>query len=387
MTRVFVALGSNMGDREHFLRDAVYGLPGVVAVSSLYETDPVGGVVQDDFLNAVVELDVDMVPQGLLAIGQKLEAEAQRKRVIKNGPRTLDVDILIFGNLSVDEDNLTVPHPRMKQRRFVLAPLNELAPELVDPSDIENAEGDVRVYKSPVDWLASTWTHGSTHALWTTKAFGGLGHNPVGQAHSDRCCGEAIEDRRSRLRSQPWLPLSQVHGDSVVVAGDVNADFPSADASVTISPDVTLAISTADCAPIALSCDEGIAGGVHAGWKGLEAGIIESTVREMRNLGATKIVGALGPCIGAECYEFGQVELDRFAEKWGSQVVGSTKSGQPSFDLRAAVASVCKTAGIDLQFVDPRCTACSGEFFSYRDKSDTDRQVMLVWVDPKVTTT
>ena len=138
--RAFVALGSNLGDRRAHLRAAVTGLPGVVAVSPVYETDPVGGPGgQPPYLNAVVELDTDLGPRALLEMGQTLEAAAGRVRAERWGARTLDVDVLLVGDLAVDEPDLVIPHPRMRARAFVLIPLHDLAPDLVgerpaDPS-------------------------------------------------------------------------------------------------------------------------------------------------------------------------------------------------------------------------------------------------------------
>jgi 2-amino-4-hydroxy-6-hydroxymethyldihydropteridine diphosphokinase len=133
--RAFLALGSNLGDRLEHLRAAVAGLPDVVAVSPVYETDPVGGPEgQDAYLNAVVELDTELSPRELLEIGQALELSAERVRGERWGPRTLDVDVLLVGDLVVDEPDLQVPHPLMWKRDFVLVPLRDLAPDLVpDP--------------------------------------------------------------------------------------------------------------------------------------------------------------------------------------------------------------------------------------------------------------
>ena len=138
--RAFVALGANLGERRARLREAVAGLPGVVAVSNVYETDAVGGPAgQPPFLNAVVELDTDLSPRELLDVARTLEAAAGRVRSERWGPRTLDVDVLLVGDLTVDEPDLVVPHPRLWARSFVLVPLHDLAPELVgdrpaDPS-------------------------------------------------------------------------------------------------------------------------------------------------------------------------------------------------------------------------------------------------------------
>jgi 2-amino-4-hydroxy-6-hydroxymethyldihydropteridine diphosphokinase len=126
--RAYLGLGSNLGDRRAQLRAAVAALPDVVDVSPVYETEPVGGPPgQDAFLNVVVALETDLSPRELLELGQKLEHAAGRVRTEPNGPRTLDVDVLLVGDLIVHEEDLVVPHPRMWQRRFVLAPLADLA--------------------------------------------------------------------------------------------------------------------------------------------------------------------------------------------------------------------------------------------------------------------
>jgi len=146
VARAFLGLGSNLGDRRAHLRRAVAGLPGVVAVSRLYETEPVGGPPgQDPFLNLVVELDTDLGPRGLLEVARQLEEAAGRERTVRWGPRPLDVDVLLVGDEVVHDEDLEVPHPRMWQRRFVVAPLAELAPEVVPPGAAEGAGGEVQV--------------------------------------------------------------------------------------------------------------------------------------------------------------------------------------------------------------------------------------------------
>jgi 2-amino-4-hydroxy-6-hydroxymethyldihydropteridine diphosphokinase len=133
-----------MGDRREHLRLAVETLPGVVAVSPLYETDPIGGPDQEPFYNIVVELLTDLTPQQLLGWCHRIEANAQRVREERWGPRTLDVDIIWMEGVELDQDHLTIPHPRWKDRRFVLAPMRDLAPDLVSEQDVRLAEGWVR---------------------------------------------------------------------------------------------------------------------------------------------------------------------------------------------------------------------------------------------------
>jgi dihydroneopterin aldolase/2-amino-4-hydroxy-6-hydroxymethyldihydropteridine diphosphokinase len=132
--RAFLSLGSNLGDRRQYLADAIAGLPDVVAVSPVYESDPVGGPPdQGRYLNAVVELHTTHGPHALLEAARRAEAGAGRVREEHWGPRTLDVDVLLVGDLTVDDgDELIVPHPRMWERAFVLVPLADLAPEIAE---------------------------------------------------------------------------------------------------------------------------------------------------------------------------------------------------------------------------------------------------------------
>ena len=117
----------------------------MIATSSVYETDPVGGPGgQGPYLNVVVELDTDLDPYELLAVCRRLESAAERVRLVRWGARTLDVDVLWVEGVHLDDPELTIPHPRMNDRRFVLAPLFELAPELVDPEALRLAAGTVQ---------------------------------------------------------------------------------------------------------------------------------------------------------------------------------------------------------------------------------------------------
>lgn len=141
--RAFLSLGSNLGDRRALLRDAVDSLPDVVAVSPVYETAPVGGPEQDNFLNLVVQLETSLSPHQLLGVCHRIESSAERVREVRWGPRTLDIDIIWMDGVTMDEERLTIPHPRWKERRFVLAPLRDLAPDLVDERDLQLSDGTV----------------------------------------------------------------------------------------------------------------------------------------------------------------------------------------------------------------------------------------------------
>lgn len=135
-----ISLGSNLGDRKALLDAAVVSLsrtPGVTvrAVSSYHETTPVGGPDgQGDFLNAAASLETTLEPEALLDRLNAIEAEANRVRTVRWGERTLDLDLLLFGARIIETPRLSVPHPRMALRQFVLAPLVEIAPDFIEPS-------------------------------------------------------------------------------------------------------------------------------------------------------------------------------------------------------------------------------------------------------------
>lgn len=137
MTRAYLGLGSNLGDREANLRSAVNALRDhgdLVAVSSLFETAPVGYLNQPDFLNAVIVLETQTSPAELLEAGLRIERNLGRERGFRNAPRPLDIDLLLYGRQILDEPAVTLPHPRLHERAFVLVPLAEIAPALLHPS-------------------------------------------------------------------------------------------------------------------------------------------------------------------------------------------------------------------------------------------------------------
>jgi 2-amino-4-hydroxy-6-hydroxymethyldihydropteridine diphosphokinase len=125
-----VALGSSLGNRQAYLRLAVTSFPKVKAASQVFETDPVGGPEgQGRYLNMVLAVLTTLDPYAFLRHCQRIEALACRQRVVHWGPRTLDVDVLFYDDVHIDDPHLTIPHPRCTERRFVLAPLAEIAPE------------------------------------------------------------------------------------------------------------------------------------------------------------------------------------------------------------------------------------------------------------------
>jgi 2-amino-4-hydroxy-6-hydroxymethyldihydropteridine diphosphokinase len=133
---VFISIGSNIGDRAANIRNAIKALERVVkivAVSSLYETEPVEFTEQPWFLNCAVRLETALDPHELIDSLLSIEQEMGRHRQHIKGPRNIDLDILLYGNLVLNDATLTIPHPAMQQRRFVLEPLAEIAPEIIHP--------------------------------------------------------------------------------------------------------------------------------------------------------------------------------------------------------------------------------------------------------------
>jgi copper oxidase (laccase) domain-containing protein len=194
------------------------------------------------------------------------------------------------------------------------------------------------------------------------------------------------------VREVHWV--DQVHGSTVVVAAPGTAtplSLPkphrsvrslcagSGDALVSSAPVVAVAVLTADCAAIALGSREGVFAAVHAGWRGLVGGVVEAAVGAMRGLGATDVVGALGPCIHPGCYEFSEDDLAPVAGVYGRRVRGRTSSGRPALDVPATVSAALAAGGAAEAAGINACTACAGGYFSHRARAESGRQALIVW--------
>jgi 2-amino-4-hydroxy-6-hydroxymethyldihydropteridine diphosphokinase len=152
MMKAYLGLGSNLGDRVFYLRGAIMALTSakvdVTAVSRIYETEPWGVKEQPEYLNQVVEVETSLEPLELLHVCQKIEQQFGRERKEHWGSRTIDIDLLIYDNRESDSKELTLPHPYLEKREFVLAPLREIAPTLILPSGnaISEVTGEGKVH-------------------------------------------------------------------------------------------------------------------------------------------------------------------------------------------------------------------------------------------------
>ena len=154
MSTAFVGIGTNMGDRAQNINNALNALnllpnTSVEAVSNIYETLPWGGVEQPNFLNAVIKVSTTLSPHALLGALFGIEAAMGRVRTIKNGPRVLDLDLLIYDNEVINTNELTLPHPFIMQREFVLKPLTELDDNIIYKTALDNLkQGEVWLYEA-----------------------------------------------------------------------------------------------------------------------------------------------------------------------------------------------------------------------------------------------
>jgi YfiH family protein len=235
-------------------------------------------------------------------------------------------------------------------------------------------------------------TVGDARIVFTDRE-GGVSEPPYDTANLGFLTGDhrsRVQENRRRVGAavggavtepRRWLRIRQRHGATVIAATrpqEPSTSPPEADAAVTTSAGLPLLVLAADCAPIALVAGDAIAA-VHAGWRGLVAGVVEATVAALRAAsGRHRVAAVLGPCIHPAHYEFGPDDLDAVAGRLGDTVRARSGRGNPALDLRSAVASALARADVhDLTDVDV-CTAASPRHFSHRRDGTTGRQAMFV---------
>ncbi len=188
--------------------------------------------------------------------------------------------------------------------------------------------------------------------------------------------------RRQRLiGGRDWAFTRQVHG--ALVRQQAGEEL-SGDSLVARVGELSPAMFAADCGLLGIVSPEGVVAAVHAGWRGLLAGVLEETAEQMRREGASELVAVRGPVIGPECYEFGEEELDRLVAAYGPSLAARAASGRPALDLRAGLQVACGRAGIRLVATVESCTSCGrgrdGEplYFSYRARQEEARHGLVV---------
>ncbi len=217
--------------------------------------------------------------------------------------------------------------------------------------------------------------HGQTaHMIASDRRHGNLG---VNQAHRE------VDARRREIVDAPWSWLHQIHGATVLVVERAgHGAGTEADAACTSVVGAPIAVQVADCAPVAFMDRAGVIGVAHAGWRGLVAGVLESTVSEMRTLGASAPKAILGPCIRPAAYEFGGEDLDAVAAALGESVRSTTNDGAPALDLAAGVRSVLDRLDVELVAELEGCTSADADTrWSHRGRGDAERQGVVVWID------
>jgi len=213
-------------------------------------------------------------------------------------------------------------------------------------------------------------------------------------AHSSRLDGDlspsmvpakALAARRQRAVAHPWCATYQVHSDRTILVGpgDANHERPVADALVTTQPNLVLAVHAGDCVPVGFLSDTTAVAVAHAGWKGLEAGVLESAVRRMRELDATSdIVAAVGPHIRASHYEFGVKDLNRLIKRFGPSIESQTEHGTPALDLTTAIAIELDRLGVQAEHWSPGCTASDADqYWSHRARQEPGRIALTAWIE------
>ena len=192
---------------------------------------------------------------------------------------------------------------------------------------------------------------------------------PVGNGHTAAC---------SPSGNSGLTVVAGGSGAPGIVSGDAIA---TGDAIVSGDYRKCLTILVADCIPVALAAPEGVYGAVHAGWKGLAAGVIENAINTIRSCGASDVYAAIGPSIGKCCYEFSREDAMPLVRRYGESVMSTGSAGRETLDLRAAAGAAIERSGAQLSWRSEECTYCSGRYFSYRRGDGVSRQGMFVWRD------
>lgn len=190
-----------------------------------------------------------------------------------------------------------------------------------------------------------------------------------------------VETRRRAIVDAPWTWVHQVHGTTVLeVTAPGEHAGATADGLITTRPGCPIAVTTADCSPVVLVAERGVAV-LHAGWRGLVGGIIESAGQRLTELAGHPIEALVGPCIQPNRYEFGLDDMAEVIERYGDEVQGLTAWGTTALDMPTAVGRACDAAGWKVTDIGP-CTS-GDRYYSHRTGGDDERQTTVAWIEPE----
>ena len=193
---------------------------------------------------------------------------------------------------------------------------------------------------------------------------------------------DQLHQTQRKLIDAPWSYLKQVHGGEIIrIRNSGDSQGVEGDGMISSISGVPMAIQVADCAPIVLICETPVIGIVHAGWRGLLAGIVQNACSEMEKLGGHPTTAVVGSCIYPEHYEFGSVELEYMTREFGPTVESETLGGRPALDIpETAKIALRRNNVFDTHFIGD-CTASSGKHWSHRVRGDKERQAMIAWLE------
>lgn len=230
------------------------------------------------------------------------------------------------------------------------------------------------MHHAPADWTLGSGAGPVIAVVATERHHGDLG---------TQVASASLVVRQRAIVDAPWSWCHQVHGADVhVVDAPGSVTGVDGDGLCTAAAEAPISVRIADCAPVVLADPRGVVAVLHAGWRGLMAGVIANGVATMAALGATQPVAVLGPCIRPARYAFGAEDLARVAERFGPTVRGTTLDGRPALDLPAGVAAALAEHDVELVAAIGGCTAAEGDRrWSHRARGDGQRQAVVAWIE------
>jgi len=201
-----------------------------------------------------------------------------------------------------------------------------------------------------------------------------------GDFSANQTRNRSLKENQSKLLNGEWNWLSQEHGTEIIWLDEYERTFgDKGDALGTSSSQKVLAITVADCLPLLLMEEGGILVLVHLGWRGIEQGLLEKTIKFIETKSKEPISAVLGPCINSCCYEFGQNEMDTLLEKYGPKIISETLAGALSLNMKECVREILRSCDVEVKHDEAFCTNCDPRHWSFRAEGTDKRQVMIAW--------